>query len=76
MNKAIDSSHLQLPRIAANELKARIHPRMLVMLDPKDYARWLDRDETQRLQSNCLTHRVEDDQDAQREIRIVRHSRQ
>ena len=28
---------------------ARIHPRMPVILHPKDYDRWLDREETERL---------------------------
>jgi putative SOS response-associated peptidase YedK len=32
----------------ANELMARIHSRMPVILHPRDYDRWLDRDETER----------------------------
>ena len=32
-----------------NELTATVHNRMPVILEPKDYSRWLDRDETERL---------------------------
>ena len=32
----------------ANELMAKIHPRMPVILREKDYERWLDREETER----------------------------
>ena len=32
----------------ANELMARIHSRMPVILRPSDYDRWLDREETER----------------------------
>ena len=32
----------------ANELMARIHPRMPVILHARDYDRWLDRQETER----------------------------
>ena len=38
----------------ANELMARIHPRMPVILRPRDYDRWLDRDETERLPLDLL----------------------
>ena len=33
----------------ANELMLRIHPRMRVILDPRDFDRWLDREENERL---------------------------
>ena len=32
----------------ANELMSRIHPRMPVILHPRDYDRWLDREETEQ----------------------------
>ena len=38
----------------ANELMARIHPRMPVILRERDYSRWLDRDETKRLPLDLL----------------------
>ncbi len=38
----------------ANELMARIHPRMPVILHPRDYDRWLDIDETERLPIDLL----------------------
>ena len=38
----------------ANELMARIHPRMPVILHTRDYDRWLDRDETERLPIDLL----------------------
>ena len=33
----------------ATELMSRIHPRMPVLLHPRDYDRWLDREETEEL---------------------------
>jgi putative SOS response-associated peptidase YedK len=38
----------------ANELMSRIHPRMPVILNSRDYDRWLDRDETERLPLDLL----------------------
>lgn len=38
----------------ANELMARIHPRMPVILHARDYDRWLDREETERLPVDLL----------------------
>jgi len=38
----------------ANDLMARIHPRMPVILNPRDYDRWLDREETERLPLDLL----------------------
>jgi putative SOS response-associated peptidase YedK len=38
----------------ANELMAPIHPRMPVILHAKDYDRWLDREETERLPLDLL----------------------
>ena len=38
----------------ANELMARIHPRMPVILRPTDYDRWLDPEETERLPIDLL----------------------
>ena len=38
----------------ANELMSRIHPRMPVILHAKDYDRWLDREETERLPLDLL----------------------
>jgi putative SOS response-associated peptidase YedK len=38
----------------ANELMRPIHPRMPVILDPRDYDRWLDRGEVQRLPLDLL----------------------
>ncbi len=38
----------------ANELLARIHVRMPVILEPRDYDRWLDRGETERLPLDLL----------------------
>ena len=38
----------------ANELMAPIHPRMPVILYARDYDRWLDRDETERLLLDLL----------------------
>ncbi len=38
----------------ANELMARFHPRMPVILHPRDYDRWLDSEETERLPVDLL----------------------
>jgi putative SOS response-associated peptidase YedK len=38
----------------ANELMSRIHPRMPVILPPRDYDRWLDREETEHLPLDLL----------------------
>ena len=38
----------------ANELMSRIHPRMPVILHARDYDRWLDRDESERLPLDLL----------------------
>ena len=38
----------------ANELMSRIHPRMPVILHSRDYDRWLDREETERLPFDLL----------------------
>ena len=38
----------------ANELLASMHPRMPVILHPRDYDRWLDREETERLPMDLL----------------------
>ena len=38
----------------ANELMSRIHPRMPVILHPREYDRWLDREETERLPLDLL----------------------
>lgn len=38
----------------ANELMSRIHPRMPVVLSPRDYERWLDREQTERLPLDLL----------------------
>ena len=38
----------------ANELMAAIHPRMPVILHAKDYDRWLDRGERERLPLDLL----------------------
>ena len=38
----------------ANELMSRIHPRMPVILHSRDYDRWLDREETERLPLDLL----------------------
>ena len=38
----------------ANELMAPIHPRMPVILHSRDYDRWLDREETERLPLDLL----------------------
>lgn len=38
----------------ANELMAPIHPRMPVILHARDYDRWLDREETDRLPLDLL----------------------
>jgi putative SOS response-associated peptidase YedK len=38
----------------ANELMASIHPRMPVILHARDYDRWLDREETERLPVDLL----------------------
>ena len=38
----------------ANELMAPIHPRMPVILHARDYDRWLDREETERLPLDLL----------------------
>ena len=39
---------------SANELMSRVHPRMPVILHPRDYDRWLDREETERLPLDLL----------------------
>lgn len=38
----------------ANELMSRIHPRMPVILQPRDYDRWLDREATDQLPLDLL----------------------
>ncbi len=38
----------------ANELMASLHPRMPVILHPRDYDRWLDREHTERLPLDLL----------------------
>ena len=38
----------------ANELMSKIHPRMPVILHPRDYDRWLDREETEQLPLDLL----------------------
>ena len=38
----------------ANELLAWMHPRMPVILSPRDYDRWLDREETEQLPLDLL----------------------
>ncbi len=38
----------------ANELMRRFHPRMPVILHPRDYDRWLDREETEQLPVDLL----------------------
>ena len=38
----------------ANELMSRIHPRMPVILHTRDYDRWMDREETDRLPLDLL----------------------
>jgi putative SOS response-associated peptidase YedK len=38
----------------ANELMAPIHPRMPIILQARDYDRWLDRGETERLPLDLL----------------------
>ncbi len=38
----------------ANELMSRVHPRMPVILEPRDYDRWLDRKETEQLPLDLL----------------------
>ncbi len=38
----------------ANELMSRVHPRMPCILHPRDYDRWLDREETERLPVDLL----------------------
>ena len=38
----------------ANELMSRVHPRMPCILHPRDYDRWLDREETERLPLDLL----------------------
>ena len=38
----------------ANELMAKIHPRMPVILHTRDYDRWLDREETEQLPIDLL----------------------
>lgn len=38
----------------ANELMASIHPRMPVILHPRDYTRWLDRDQTEQPPTDLL----------------------
>jgi putative SOS response-associated peptidase YedK len=38
----------------ANELMRRVHPRMPCILHPRDYDRWIDREETERLPLDLL----------------------
>ena len=38
----------------SDELISRIHPRMPVILHTRDYDRWLDREETERLPLDLL----------------------
>ena len=38
----------------ADELMSRIHPRMPVILYPRDFDRWLDREENERLPLDLL----------------------
>ena len=38
----------------ANELMAPIHPRMPMLLHARDYDRWLDREDTERLSLDLL----------------------
>ena len=38
----------------ANELMSRVHPRMPVILHPRDFDRWLDREESERLPLDLL----------------------
>jgi putative SOS response-associated peptidase YedK len=38
----------------SNELMSRVHPRMPCILHPRDYDRWLDREETERLPVDLL----------------------
>ncbi len=38
----------------ANELMSRVHPRMPCILHPRDFDRWLDREETERLPVDLL----------------------
>ena len=38
----------------ANELMSRVHPRMPVLLHPRDFDRWLDREETEQLPMDLL----------------------
>lgn len=38
----------------ANELMAKIHPRMPVILHSRDYDRWLDREQTEQLPIDLL----------------------
>ena len=38
----------------ANELMSRIHPRMPVILHPRDYERWLEREKTERMPLDLL----------------------
>ncbi len=38
----------------ANELMSRIHPRMPVILHPRDFDRWLDREESEQLPLDLL----------------------
>jgi len=51
----------------ANELMAPIHPRMPVILHPRDYDRWLDREETERLPIDLLRP-FESDEFSKREV--------
>ena len=48
----------------ANELMAPIHPRMPVILHPRDYDRWLDREETERLPIDLLRPFESDEMEA------------
>ena len=38
----------------ANELMSRVHPRMPVILHPRDYDRWLDREQSEQLPVDLL----------------------
>jgi putative SOS response-associated peptidase YedK len=38
----------------SNDPMSRVHPRMPVILHPRDYDRWLDREETERLPLDLL----------------------
>ena len=48
------SSLFAIVTTEANEMMSRIHPRMPVILHARDYDRWLDREETERLPLDLL----------------------